>query len=380
MTLLGLVGVLMGMLFGLFAMIERTRLRVGMFALLYMAHLASTAVYFSYVQSAGGDAELYYYDYLGWYEAELNFGTSFLIYVVQFLRDAVGGTYFDYFLLFQAIGFGGVATMMRIFEEAYRDLGIEQPPWTYLLLFLPSVQFWTAAIGKDAPLFLASALSLWAAMNIRRRWIVLVGSIALMVTIRPHIAVIAVVAVAITLLFERRFTRITRMLLLAIAGAAAVFAISTTESATRLDLLDANSVTEFVAARDNIANSAAAGNMSVQGSFGERFVSLMVRPLFFDAEDWFGYVASSENVFLLFLYIVVLANLRSLLSLFRNSAFIRYAVTFSFAVAIVLTLAYYNVGLGLRQRTMLLPGLISIFLTLVAVRSARRRELTAAWT
>ena len=47
-------------------------------------------------------------------------------------------------------------------------------------------------------------------------------------------------------------------------------------------------------------------------------------------------------------------------------------------VTIVLALSYYNVGLGLRQRTMFLPALLSLLVMLLAVRSEPREDLRAA--
>ena len=49
------------------------------------------------------------------------------------------------------------------------------------------------------------------------------------------------------------------------------------------------------------------------------------------------------------------------MTLFKNVVFLRYATTFALLVMILLAVVYYNVGLGLRQRTMFLPGLLCLF-------------------
>jgi hypothetical protein len=41
----------------------------------------------------------------------------------------------------------------------------------------------------------------------------------------------------------------------------------------------------------------------------------------------------------------------------------------------MLAIDYYNVGLGLRQKTMVLPGFIIAVVVLAAVRHARRRRV-----
>jgi hypothetical protein len=257
-------------------------------------------------------------------------------------------------------------------------LDTEQQPAAYLVMFLPSLQFWTCAIGKDAPLFLAASLSLWAALNIRRRYIWLALAIGLMVLIRPHIALVAVTAAAIAMLFDTSLSRWTRAGLSAVAVVAAAFAVATIQSALRLDLTDADSISTFLEARDAVAQSAAGGNTSVQGSFAVRMFSLLFRPFFFDVEDLFGYIASVENAVLLLIFGIILTRLPILIAMLRRSPFVRYAATLTIGIAIVLALSYYNVGLGLRQRTMFLPGLLSMLVMLLAVRSEPREDLRAA--
>lgn len=378
MSLLGITAILIGMLAAKFAMVERSRLRVFTFAAIYVAHLVASFVYFAYVQAEGGDAELYYYDELDFYNRGFALGTGVLIYFVQYLKGLIGGTYLDYFMMFHAIGFCGVALLMRVFEEIYIGLRTEQQPFVLLLLLLPSVQFWTGAIGKDSPLFLAACLSLWAAVNIRKRWIAMGAAVTLMMLIRPHIALVALIAAAIALLFDKQFSKLVRTGFLFVALIAGAVAVATIQSALRLDLTDADSISTFLEARDSVAMSAAGGNTSVQGSFGVRMVSLLFRPFFFDVEELFGYIASVENGFLMLIFATLFARIPTVIALFRRSPFIRYAITFSVGVAVVLALAYYNVGLGLRQRTMFLPGLLVLFVAILAIRAERREELRAA--
>ena len=369
MTLLGFVSILLGLLSAKFAMIERTRLQVYAFAVLYVAHLAATLVYFGYVQSQGGDSELYYFDELDFYNRGFALGTGVLIYFVQTLKLWIGGSYLDYFMMFHAIGFCGVALLMRVFEEIYLSMGTERPPYILLLLLLPSIQFWTCAIGKDAPLFTAVSLCLWAAINLRRRYWALAFAIGLMV---------AVMASALALLFDTGFSRWTRTGLLLVALVAGAFAVATIQSALRLDLTDADSISTFLEIRDNVAQSAAGGNTSVQGSFGFRLFSLLLRPFFFDVEDAFGYIASIENAILLLLFMVIGFRFPTFVALFRRSPFVRFAATMLVGITIVLALSYYNVGLGLRQRTMFLPSLLALLVIISAVRSEPRQDLQAA--
>ena len=123
MTLFGIVSILLGALTFRFAIIEPTRLRISMFAILFVIHLVATFVFYAYVQVQGGDTELYYYDELDFYSRGFALSTGAVIFFVQILKGSIGGSYLDYFMLFQSIGFCGIALLMRTFEEIH--LGLE---------------------------------------------------------------------------------------------------------------------------------------------------------------------------------------------------------------------------------------------------------------
>ncbi|MBK9431490.1 MAG: hypothetical protein IPN50_03365 [Sphingomonadales bacterium] len=92
---------------------------------------------------------------------------------------------------------------MRTMEETAQALNTALPPLMMGLMFLPGMYFWTAAIGKDAPLFLACALAVWSCFHISSRgyWVGL--AIGIMVLIRAHVALLSVVALALALVAGR---------------------------------------------------------------------------------------------------------------------------------------------------------------------------------
>jgi len=61
------------------------------------------------------------------------------------------------------------------------------------------------------------------------------------------------------------------------------------------------------------------------------------------------------------------------LVLFRTELLYRFSLFFTLALTALLTLMYYNVGLGLRQRTMMMPALLTLFAGQWILRRARLR-------
>jgi len=110
-------------------------------------------------------------------------------------------------------------------------------------------------------------------------------------------------------------------------------------------------------------------------------LSLLFRPFFFDAGGFEGLIASFENLVLVGIFGYFIYRFGWLRKLFTGTLVVRYAVFFAFLVTMMLSLTYYNVGLGLRQKMMMMPAILMIFAALIAtskialpVRARRRRE------
>ena len=56
MTLLGAFGILLGLLGWRFAFVERTRIRIGVFAVAFILHAAAAVFYYNYSITVGADA------------------------------------------------------------------------------------------------------------------------------------------------------------------------------------------------------------------------------------------------------------------------------------------------------------------------------------
>jgi hypothetical protein len=372
MTFLGVFGALLGLLAYRFAVIDRTRGRVAVFVLAYLLHLGTTVAYYLYAQSNVSDAAGYYYDELDFAAQGFGLGTLFVVWIVQGLKTTIGGTFLDFFLLFQAFGFFGICALMRVFEELHESIGVAQHPAIFALLFLPGLHFWTSAIGKDGPLFCAVCLALWAAIDLRRRYLIMAVAILLMLLFRPHIALIGAAAVAGTLLFDKQTGFRARVLLTAASLAGLVVAVSTIKSTMYIDVTNADSVSDFLSRHEEVTKNAdEAGESAVYGGYLFRLFSLWFRPLFLDAQGLFGLIASLENVVILYVAAAVLINFRTIIAVAKTEPFMRYALLLMLGVSTLLSLVYYNVGLGLRQKTMFIPAVLVMFTIAMIVRRKR---------
>lgn len=373
MTFVGIAGIILGLLAAWWMSNSYTNRKIGFFALVASLHLITAVVYYQYVQTNDADTKLYYFDPYGFYDLDFSLGTQFLIYFVQALKGIIGGTYLDYFLLFQALGLWGIALLVRTLEELAEALAQHWPPIFTIMMFMPGMYFWTSAIGKDAPLFLACTIALWSTMAISRRWLWFGLAIGIMVLFRLHVALIAVVALALTLMTGRGISPVLRGLLIVGLIPLLYVLVGTVQSSFQLDLASVSSLTSYVEQQtDTLAEAAGELEGLAAQPFYVRLISLLFLPLFADSGGIFGIVASFQNVFMLYVGSVLVREYRSWWSMFRQSIPIRFATFFLVTMIAMLTVMYYNVGLGLRQREMFTPALYLVFGAVYLVRSARR--------
>jgi hypothetical protein len=379
-TLVGIFGILLGLLSARYAFIRPTRIRVTVFVIAYLLQLGATFIYYKLVESGGGDAGLYYYDWIDYY-GQVGFGvnTSFIVWIVQSLKLVFGGTFLDYFLLFQAFGFFGVVVLMRTFEETYEELGLEQPIFTYVLLLLPSIHYWTASIGKDGLFFFATTLTIWAMMRFRDRFVAFGFAILLLYLVRPHIALVTLAAFALTVLVDRQTRFSVKILLSIFAIGGMAFAIATMRSTFQIDLANANVVGDMLAGREAVVQTESAGRSVVNAIYPVRVFSLLFRPLFVDANGMLGLIVSFENALLVVAIGSLVYRRQALARLVKGVPYVRFALFSSISLLLLLAIGYYNVGLGLRQKvTMILPGILVAFVTLQAALAVSRRHVLAA--
>lgn len=369
MTLLGVFGVLLGLVAIRWVSVKLTNRKIALFAIMFVLHIGSAIVYYYFVQVNDADSYGYYYDPYGFfYSRGFGLSTQFVIYMVHTLKMWFGGTYLDYFLLFQSFGFMGFAFLARIVEEVFMRLSARPPVYIYVLLFLPGTYFWSSAIGKDAPLFLAAAMAVWASLEIKRRYIWFAIAVAIMILFRAHIALIAMGAMAVMVMLDFRTRVVFRVLLLLPIVVGGYFIMSTLQDALGVDLANAASVSGFFERQATSAVSLQGDSTVADAPFYFRLFSLLFRPMFLDADGVFGLIASAENVLLLGIFIVFAIQSPFLLRLAIAAPFVRYCLFYSLTIILLLSELYYNVGLGLRQKTMILPALVAMFCAVVASR------------
>lgn len=372
MTILSLVGVLLGLAILPFIARGLTMGRFLLIVTLLLMHVSASMAYYLY--SHGNPADTYFYYHSDAYFRRVSWtdlSTALVGQFVQSLKHRLGATYLDCFMIFQAFGFWGLMILMRTFDEIQVKLRTPATLLPMYILFIPSLHFWTSAIGKDSLVFLAVALCTWAVIDFRNRLVYVGAGILLMVLVRPHIALATLIALSLATLLHREVGFGRKILLLVLALVGLSLLLGAVETTFSVDLTDASSVHDFFERRA-AAEAADRGGMSISDApYLVRLLSLLFRPLFFDASTVFGFVSSVENIGSIFLCGFLIWHRSDVIFLVRRVFFIRFVLVFTILMIALLSIFNYNVGLGLRQRMMFVPGLFSLFVAVWAMRESR---------
>ena len=340
---------------------------------LYFWHTLMCVAYAFYVVSDGGDAVSYYAMPVGY--GEFRPGTMAVRVMSQYLKDLLGLSFLGVSFVFNICGALGLIA----FDSALREVTLSANPvvrqranW---LPFLPSVSFWSSAIGKDSVAFLAVGLTVWAAFSLGSRLLPLVVSVVVLLVLRPHIAAILVTCVAVGFLLQPRLNMIIRVALgvLALASASVVVPYAMGNLGLE-DPMDTEEIAEYIEKRQSYNITGGAGVDIAQMTPPMQLFTYVFRPLPFEANSFFSLAASFDNTVLLLLFASSLvAALRRKTSFYRGNVW--FLLLYGVSSWIVLAVTTSNLGIAMRQKWMFVPMLIVICVSALSGASRRAKLL-----
>lgn len=332
---------------------------------IYSWHTIFSFVYLWYVLSFGGDS-LAYFDKAKSAFIDFNFGTLAVVFFTSFLTQIVGLSLLSCFLVFNFFGVVGLLAFDASLQAACENKNIRR--LATLIIFLPSISFWSSAIGKDSISFMAVGLALWAVLNLKRRLGLMIFAVAAMLLVRPHMAGMMVIALAAAALLESRASLPKKVFMGVLsASSAAVMVPFAVTYAGLGDVVDLESVSSYIDTRQSYNMEGGGGIDIASMSLPEQLFAYMFRPLVFEINSFFSAAAALDNLILLFLFAAggwaMLRGKRS--DLGENRVFMWVYALMAWGV---LAMTTANLGIALRQKWMFAPMLIFLFISVMGRR------------
>lgn len=333
---------------------------------LYLWHSLFSLVYLVYVSNFGGDAIMYFrsslYDDLGF-----SFGTLGVRFVVSYLSQGFGLSFLGCSLVFQLFGFIGLLAFDGALREVTWDKSRNIRLLATLIVFLPSVSFWSSGLGKDALSFCAMGLALWAALRLKQRWWLLAVAMLLMLLVRPHMAGMLGLGLAGSFVFQRGIPLPQRVVLGGIALAAAVFLVPLGLNYAGVgEDAGAEDVMQYIEGRQghNLKGGGAVDISSMSPPV--QMFTYLFRPTLIEARNLFSLAAALDNTILLFLFVAggwaILKKPLPPHLLTHNRMFLWI---YSFCAWLILAMTTANLGIALRQKWMFAPMLIFLLISVI---------------
>ncbi|MFN0297900.1 hypothetical protein ACKVE0_10255 [Acinetobacter albensis] len=336
---------------------------------LYLWHTLFCVIYIWFALSFGADSNKYFYNALNFDNRDFNFGTSFIIYLTYFLYEFLGFSYVDQFLIHGFIGYIGFLAFVSSVNQAtlYKNKNIRLLGW--IIVFLPSVSFWTTALGKDAISFMALGLALWSALDFKNRKALLFFAIFSMFMVRPHIGAALAIAFAFSIIFDKKTSLYIKVFFGTISLTITAFILPI--MINYIGLSEADGLSDVDSYIDKRQNSNLSGGSSLDiasMSFPMQILSYLFRPLPFEAHTFFALIASLDNVVLVYLLVLgIIAYLKKHKPSIDSNRIFLWVYFFICLGMLATTTA--NLGIAMRQKWMFLPCLIFLLLSVIGSKN-----------
>lgn len=333
---------------------------------IFFWHAFFSFVYALYVLNFGGDA-LHYYRASFNYNITPAFGTQGIVFFTSFFSVGLNLSLLGVFWIFHIFGVIGLLAFDGALKEVTANKSRKIRRLATLIIFLPSVSFWSSAIGKDSLSFMAMGLALWAAMKLNRRVVLMIIAVLVMLMVRPHIAGMMVIGLAGSMVFQRRTSIIQRMIFgaAALAATAVLVPLGLNYAGVGGDASSEDVMTYIEGRQDENTEGGASVDIANM-SFPMKLFTYLFRPLPFEANSIFSLLASIDNMILMYLFVAgIRAAMKKKLPIQFADHNRIFLWIYCFLTWIVLAMTTANLGIAMRQKWMFAPMLIFLLISLI---------------
>ena len=296
-------------------------------------------------------------------------GTNFVPFLEQCIFVVTGISLPIAMVIFASMSFWGAYFLYRAFRMGFPDATRFDIMAAFVFL-LPSCVFWTASISKDAIVMLGAGIATYGFARVHDRasfsgYGLLAAGLAAIMTVRPHMAGILAIAFVFPHMLGANRAGLGG-LALKVVGFPALVALTgllVTGAQTYVDVQDfsGGKVAVMRVARSN----SELGGSTYGGSLASRLALapfLLIRPFPFEVHNFQAAIASVEGLGLLVLLVRRRKVLYGTLSRLRSNSFAMFLMLYTVEFTIIFAAATTNFGLLNRQRVMLLPFTLMLFL------------------
>ncbi len=334
---------------------------VGLFALIGIAHLFFTFIYYFYTLNNVADSIGYYrrvlYLFDNWGET-FGQGTTFIYFTLYPLVKFLGLTYFGSFFIYSFFGLFGLYFLLKNLDTYKRramDKLVRYSP------MLPNIHFWSVALGKDSLIFFGISFLAYLYL-FKKKWFLYIFPILLVAFIRLHVLFFIVLSFGFTQLFLNKKLKLFYKIAASVFLLTALYILFPYLIA-RVGFTETESlISQFEALENTKVEGGTSIDMTNQNLL-VKWLSYMFRPLFFDANSPLLIISSMENSLWVILFFNIFRKIRTKIKPSLKSYF-WFSFSSIFTLSIPSAYILINLGIAVRQKTMVFPFLMIVFFIL----------------
>ena len=329
---------------------------------LYIWHSVFCLVYAFISLSKISDSTLYYIKSID-RMPNLELGTRAIESITGIFTQGFGLSYLGVFMVFNIFGSVGLLAVDASLRHATVDKSGFVKFMAMLVVLLPSMNFWSGAIGKEPIAFMSTGLLLWASIDLKQRYKLFLIAFFLMLIVRPHIFGFMLIAFFLSLLINKNLSILKKFFYLFICSIVLIIALPIVfEYLGFGEIISLESMKMYTNRIQGFNNYGGGGIDISSMPFYLKSFTYLFRPLPYEAHSLLSLISSIDNLFLLFIFIISLFSLLK----FKEEKFILnhskenrwFLLIFSVTSLIMLSEITSNLGISVRQKWMFLPILL----------------------
>jgi hypothetical protein len=328
---------------------------------LFWYHIIFLGIYYSYTIFNRSDSKMYFSrpQSEGWNWFDF-FGTSttFIDFLSYPFINFLGFNYEMMMVLFAWMGYLGFVYAYLFFREniPVKITVFKRFDLLTLILFFPNMHFWTASLGKGAPIFLGLMMFAYAIKKTNSRFITLILGSILIYFIRPHVFLFVAVGTLLGYMSGKEKISFVKKLFIYIVMVGGLW-LAQDQILGVVGLEGSENLVEgfedFSADRSESLSSSGSGVDMASYPLPIKLFTFWFRPLFFDAPGILGLITSVENLMYLLLFVKIFK--KDFITFIKNSTVVvKMSLVIFFLTSFAMTFVMSNLGIIMRQKSMVM--------------------------
>jgi hypothetical protein len=348
---------------------------------MFVIHFLLTIAYMIYAAYTTSDSIAYYDKTISsdqWLPL-FGVGTPFIHFFAWPFAELLGLSYYATMIIFSYFGYIAVVLFYITARENIKLKPIWQKFTAIELVFLlPNLHFWSSSLGKGSVILLGLGYLAFGLSRFNRRIIpIFIGGL-LTFMVRPHILFTVILSIMLGVIITSSGIKpYLRWLIFLVAALIFLYISEDVLKFADTDSIDIMSSSTLSHRASELSKSTTGVNIQDYGLFMKMF-TFWFRPLFFDGLGALGVIVSFENLFYMYMFVIVVKD--GLFTWTDWNGWFRICLLIFLFGSFALAQVTGNLGIAMRQKAQLMPFFFIVYCKVVSYKYYYSKKIVTGQT